>query len=300
MSNIDLKQLKHFVALAEELHFGRAAKRCNISQPPFSLSIQKLEHELGFQLFERSSHNVKLTNTGAVYYSEISKALAQISHSTEIALRVNAGYDGVLKVGFFTSMLFRGLDAAVSSFQQEYPNIVLELIELNTVEQIEAIQKREIDYGFLHSEFAGDEIEIRELIREPLMLCLSSNHKMAKKKCADLSDFKFEPFIIFTRNKSPMFFDQLVTSCVQSGFNPIIRYQARNWLTIVFCISKDMGITLVPKSLSNTKLPGVTFIKVKPSAMESVVSSAWRKDNVGNQALKNWHDCVLRHLPSSE
>ena len=119
MSNIDLKQLKHFVALAEELHFGRAAKRCNISQPPFSLSIQKLEHELGFQLFERSSHNVKLTNTGAVYYSEISKALAQISHSTEIALRVNAGYDGVLKVGFFTSMLFRGLDAAVSSFQQE-------------------------------------------------------------------------------------------------------------------------------------------------------------------------------------
>ena len=235
-----------------------------------------------------------------MYYSEISKALTQISHSTEIALRVNAGYDGVLKVGFFTSMLFRGLDTAVSSFQQEYPNIVLELIELNTVEQIEAIQKREIDYGFLHSEFAGDEIEIRELIREPLMLCLSSNHKMAKKKCADLSDFKFEPFIIFTRNKSPMFFDQLVTSCVQSGFNPIIRYQARNWLTIVFCISKDMGITLVPKSLSNTKLPGVTFIKVKPSAMESVVSSAWRKDNVGNQALKNWHDCVLRHLPSSE
>jgi len=300
MNNIDLKQLKHFVALAEELHFGRAAKRCNISQPPFSLSIQKLEHELGFQLFQRSSHAVKLTNAGAAYYIEISKAIDQIDRSTEVALRVNNGYEGVLKVGFFTSMLFRGLDAAISTFQKEYPNVVLELIELNTAEQIEAIHKREIDYGFLHSEFAGEELEITELIREPFMLCLSSNHKTANKKFAALSDFKLEPFIIFTREKSPMFYAQVVTLCVQSGFNPIIRYQGRNWLTIISCISKDMGITLVPKSLSNTNLPGVSFIELKPSNMKSVVSSVWRKDNLENQALKNWHNSVLRHLPKSE
>lgn len=300
MKNIDLKQLRHFAALAEELHFGRAAKRCNISQPPFSLSIQKLERSLGFPLFDRTSHAVKLTKAGEAYYTEISKALAQISHSTDVALMVNSGFKGVLKVGFFTSMLFRGLDTAISNFQKEYPNVVLELIELNTSEQMEAIQKKEIDYGFIHSEFAGDELETQQLIREPFLICLSNKHEMSNKKYVRLSDFKFEPFIIFTRNKSPMFYDQVVTLCVQSGFNPIIRYQARNWLTVISCISKNMGITLVPKSLTNAKLPGVSFIEMKPNTMKLVVSSVWRKDSFNDQLLINWHACVLKHLKDSE
>lgn len=291
-NTIELRHLRHFAALAEELHFGRAAKRCNISQPPFSVSIQQLENNLGFALVERSSHAVRLTAAGTAFYEEVEKALSQIRHASDVAVRVNGGLQGILNVGFFASMLDRGLDRAVTRFQSAFPWVEIQLSELNTADQFLALQRRQIQYGFVHSELVPEGMASRELLREPFVLCLPAAHPSADKGALNLAEMRDEPFIVFARAFSPAYYDQVVSLCVVAGFHPNIRHEFRHWLTVISCVSKGMGIAVVPRSLSRTGLPGLRFVNIGTSPIMSIVRGAWRQSDEDNAILRNWRNVV--------
>ncbi|CAM3846374.1 LysR family transcriptional regulator [Bordetella tumulicola] len=295
-TGIELRHFRHFVALAEELHFGRAARRCNISQPPFSVSIRQLEQQLGFALVERSSHDVRLTAAGTAFYQEACKALSQVRQAADVATRVHGGLDGVLRVGFFASMLYRGLDRAVDRFRAEFPAVALQLLELSTSDQIPALLGRQIHYGFVHSTKLPTEIAARELLSEPFLLCLPLKHPASSEQIQKLSDFRDEPFVLFSRAFSPSYYDQVVARCLAAGFHPDIQHHVRHWLTVVACVSKGMGVTLVPRALANAKLPDVRFATIEDSTVESVVHGAWLHAENDSAILSAWHRVVGQEI----
>ncbi len=289
---IELRHLRHFVALAEELHFGRAARRCNISQPPFSVSIQQLEQAIGFALVERTSHAVRLTAAGAAFYNEVQKGLAQMAQAVDVAARVNGGMQGVLKVGFPASMLPRRLDDAVHLFESRYPQVELQLVELSTSEQILALQRRQVHYGFVHSIVLPESVLSQELMRERFMLCLPEHHPMASVDNLQLADVSKEPFILFARAFSPTYYDQVISICVEAGFHPQVRHEARHWLTVMTCVSRGMGITMVPAGLARAGVPGLRFIEIGDSPIHSVVRGVWLASDDNDSILAMWRGVV--------
>lgn len=286
--------MRHFIALAEELHFGRAARRCHISQPPFSVSIRQLEDSLGFPLVLRSTHEVRLTAAGAAFYQEAIKVVSQFDRAHVTAQRVHRGLEGSLDVGFFASMLYRGLDEAVAIFKQEHPDVALRLIELSTSDQVPALLRHRIHYGFVHSASLPDTVLSEELLREPFVLCVPAGHRAAKQKRVELSGYAEEPFVLFSRAFSPTYYDQVVSICVAAGFHPEIHHEARHWLTVLALVSKGMGITLVPRSLTTFQLKTLAFVEIGDSPVRSFVRGAWLASEADDPALKAWHEVVLR------
>ena len=292
--HIEFKHLRHFVALAEELHFGRAAKRCNISQPAFSVSIQQLEQALGFSVVERNPQGVRLTSAGSFFYGEAEKTLAQIKQAVDVAVRVHEGMHGTLRVGFMASMLPRWLDKAVQTFEQQCPKVELQLIELSSAEQIVALQRSQIQYGFVHTTALPEALNSQELLRERFVLCLPTEHPKAKLPCAVLSEFQNESFIIFARAFSPTYYDQVISICVEAGLHPRIRHEARHWLTVMACVARGIGISLVPAGLARTGLEGLRFLDIEESPVKSIVRGAWLRDYEDDPIINLWRQVVQR------
>ena len=288
---IELRHLRNFIALAEELHFGRAAARCHITQPPFSVSIRQLENLLGYELVQRSSHEVRLTPAGAAYYNEANKVIAQLDYARRLANRVNMGLQGVLRLGFFASMLYRKLDLAMSGFSARYPDVELQLVELNTADQIPALLRNQIDYGFVHNEAFPPEIDSCILMSEPFVLCMPADHPEVEEPVS-LIRFRDTPFVLFSRAFSPVYYDQVVSLCLAEGFHPEIKHEARHWLTVIACVAKGLGVTLIPESMIKGKFAGVRFQALAGKGVESVVRGAWRRENASDAALVAWREVV--------
>ncbi|WP_459614715.1 LysR family transcriptional regulator [Bordetella sp. 2513F-2] len=295
-AGIELRHLRNFIALAEELHFGRAAARCHVSQPPFSVSIRQLEHHLGFALVERTAGGVRLTPAGAAYYEEANKVLAQVGHAEHVARRVESGLQGVVRVGFFASMLYRRLDAAVQRFAAHNPEVELQLVELSTADQIPALLRKQIHYGFIHGNVLPAGLMAESLTREPFVLCVPQGHA-ARAEVAELAGFAEESFVLFSRAFSPIYYDQVVSVCLAAGFYPKIRHEARHWLTVLACVARGMGVTLVPHSLTRVNLPGIRFIRIPRHSVESVVSGVWLDENADDPALLAWRSAVHHEIP---
>jgi DNA-binding transcriptional LysR family regulator len=290
---IELRHLRHFIALAEELHFGRAARRCNISQPPFSVSIRQLEEALGFALVERSTHEVRLTPAGAAYHQEAAKVVSQFERAAATAERVHRGLEGALEVGFFASMLYRGLDKAVATFQAEHPGVTLRLVELSTADQVPALLRHRIDYAFVHTAALPAAVRSEELLREPFVACLPAGHAFAGREHLALAECAAERFVLFSRAFSPQYYDQVISVCVAAGFHPQIHHEARHWLTVLALVSKGMGMTLVPRSLASFELPTLAFVPIGENAVPSVVRGAWLAESE-DAVLRAWHGVVKR------
>jgi DNA-binding transcriptional LysR family regulator len=239
---------------------------------------------------------VRLTAAGATYYEEALRVLAQVERAHTNASRVNEGLEGSIDVGFFASMLYRGLDKAVRQFRQEHPGVGLRLIELSTADQVPALLRRRIQYAFVHTGTLPQDIESEELLREPFVLCLPATHPAASSKRVRLAEFAREEFVLFSRAFSPAYYDQVVSVCVAAGFHPDITHEARHWLTVLACISRGMGITLVPRSLASSEFPSVAFVEVEEHAVRSFIRGAWLHADAGLPALRAWHQTVLRDV----
>lgn len=238
---MDLKQLRYFVAVAEELHFGRAAKRLFISQPALSFDIRKFEDELGVQLFARTSKSVALTNAGEVLLGEARRLLLQAQEAQRLTIRSASGLAGRLKVGFVNSMLYRGLPSAVRRFEADYPNVEVVLKEMNTHEQVQAILRGQIDVGYAHWGTFPPEISADTIFSEPFLCCLPAAHRLARRRRVDLAALAHEPFILFPRDAAPHYHDLIIAQCVSAGFSPQIRHEARLWQTVLTMVEFEMG-----------------------------------------------------------
>ncbi|MES1924070.1 LysR family transcriptional regulator [Salinisphaera sp. T31B1] len=256
---MDLKQLRYFVAVAHELHFGRAAARLHISQPALSFDIKKFEQQLGVVLLRRNNKRVELTSAGALLLVEAERLLAHAADAEQLVRRSADGLTGRLRVGFVNSMLLRGLPEAIESFACRHPRIDIVLKELNTDEQIAALTGRRIDIGCAHWNRPTHDIVSETLCHEPFVCCLPVNHARARDQTIDLANLADEAFILFPRAVSPHYHDQIVALCIGAGFSPQIRHEARLWQTVVTMVEYGMGIALVPEPLTRTASDRVCF-----------------------------------------
>lgn len=274
---MNLRQVKYFVAVAEELHFGRAALRLHISQPPLSMNIRQLEDSLGVELLSRTNKSVRLTSAGAAFYEESLRLLRQADEMQRVAERVAKGQTGSLRVGFTSSMLFRGLEDIVDHYRRRYPGVAISLKEMNSSEQLNALIREQIDAGFVHNYQANDDISARLFLAERFICSLPSRHPLAATPIVPVQKLRYEPFLLFPHALSPHYHDQIVAICVNAGFSPEVLYEVRSWLTIVELVSQSMGIALVPASMQKIRNPGIVFRPIDDSSILSETHCVWRK-----------------------
>ncbi len=276
---MNLKQLRHFVAVAEELHFGRAAQKLHISQPPLSLSIQQLEKNLGFSLLIRNNKTVALTNAGAVFYKEAVTLLRHAQDMKDVSARVAQGFLGRLRIGFVGSMLFRGLAQNIRQFKQQQSGIELVLYEMNTATQITAIEREQIDIGFIHTSLISNHFASRAYMTEPFICCLPSDHPLSQLAGIDVADLAQDAFLLFPRVLSPHYHDRIMAICINAGFSPYLCHEVRNWLTIVELVGQGMGVALVPASMQKADTHKVVYRPINQSTILSETHCIWDPHN---------------------
>lgn len=273
---MEFRHLRYFLVLADELHFGRAARRLSISQPPLSLNIQQLEASVGARLFERDSKGVRLTAAGRAFRESATALLAQAEEARLLARQIEAGAVGRLRVGFVGSMLYRGLPQKLQQFEADQPGIQIALTELNSQEQIEALLHGQLDVGFIHTSRVPDELATRLIHSEPFVCCMPAAHRLATRRNIALTELRGEPFVLFSRNASPDYYARIVDMCAAEGFYPQIRHEVRHWLSVVSLVSQGMGVAVVPAALRHSALAGAAFRPLKPSTVPSEVYCVWK------------------------
>lgn len=278
---MELRHLRYFVVLAEELHFGRAAARLSISQPPLSVAIRQLEDSVGARLFERNSKEVRLTAAGQAMRASARKILAQAEEAALEARDAAAGVIGNLRVGFVGAMLYRGLPQALRNFQTRYPGVRVKLTEMNSGEQITELMHGGLDLGFVHTSRMPDALESRLLVSEPFVCCLPAKHRLARKAAVRTADLRDEAFVLFAQGVSPDYHDRILSICAEAGFRPQLRHEARHWLAVVSLVSQGLGVALVPRALGYSALRGAVFRPLADARARSDAYGVSRRDARG-------------------
>ncbi len=277
---MDIRRLKYFVVLAEELHFGRAAERLSISQPPLTSAIKMIEDELGTPLFERNSRRVSLTPAGAAFYPQALRVLSQLDFACAAAREVGAGNRGHLLVSFVGAMSLRGVPEAVAAFSSSHPDVAVSLREMSSFEQFQAILDGDVVGGFLH--YSGPlhpDLEYLEISRESFVCCLPTTHPLAGAGEIDLRQLSAESFIIYSREASPFSYDNVIGVCAAAGFSPVIRHYVTRGVTALLLAARGAGVALLPDAFVELGLPGVSYLRIKGSSINSMAYFAWRRDN---------------------
>ncbi|UUX93992.1 LysR family transcriptional regulator [Aquabacterium sp. J223] len=274
---MELRQLKYFVALAEELHFRRAAARLSMSQPPLSSAIKQVEEELGTRLFERNTKVVSLTPAGAAFYPEALKVLAQLEQACATTRDVGAGKRGQLRIGFVGGMLLRGIPEAVSRHDQEARNVTISLREMSSAEQLYAIAHGQLAAGFLHAGVLPADLDSLVIRSERFVACLPADHPCAAQPHLDLKQLSGEDMVLFARDASPSYYDSVVALCAAAGFSPRVRHEVTHWLTALVLVSRGAGVAVVPDAFVNAGLQGVRYVALRPSQTRSIAYLVWKR-----------------------
>jgi LysR family transcriptional regulator, benzoate and cis,cis-muconate-responsive activator of ben and cat genes len=256
---MELRHLRYFLAVADELHFGRAAARLHIAQPPLSRQIQQLEEELGFALFTRTARRVRLTDAGRAFHAEARSIVARVGEATEAARRVARGEAGALAVGFVASATYALLPRLYRRFRERHPGVALTLAELSTAEQVEALRAGHIQVGLARPPVGDDTLAVEPLDEEPLVVALPARHRLAAERDVPLRALAAEPFVLFPRRPRPGWIDFVLGACAAAGFRPIVAQEVLELSTTVTLVAAGIGVTLVPASAQALRLAGVTY-----------------------------------------
>jgi DNA-binding transcriptional LysR family regulator len=279
---MDLRRLRYFVAVAEELSFNRAAQRLRISQPPLSNQIKQLEGELGVQLFKRFSRGVRMTEAGETLLHEARRMFVQLEQTTRVVQRVGHGEVGRLTLGFVPSASNEMLPAILRAFRHRYPDVELFLREMRPDRVVQRLHDQQIDAGFLYLPLDDASLNIECVSREPLVLALPESHRLASEPRIALQALTEEPFILPARYSMPGLYGQVTKACHQAGFDPRA-VQKDVWLmqTIVGLVAGNIGVALVPASLRNLRRRGVVYKPVYGLSPTVELGMVWRRDDPG-------------------
>lgn len=279
--SIELRQLAYFVAVAEEMHFGRAAKRLHMTQPPLSQAIQQLEQHLAVRLFERSTRHTQLTAAGIALLPEAQRLLKQAQELKQLVRHAAEGKTGELKLAFVSIADYSVLPPCIRRFNLDFPQVQLQLQEATSDQQLAALERGDIDLGLLIPPVPHqlqNIIEYRPLQHERLMLALPEPHVKRKNK-NQLATYQDLPFILFPRKIAPALHDRILACFHEQGLTPKISQEAIQMQTIIALVSAQLGYALVPASMSNLKRDGVVYLPLKPAGAQLEIGAAWRKDN---------------------
>ncbi|GGI20520.1 MAG: LysR substrate-binding domain-containing protein [Oxalicibacterium faecigallinarum] len=281
--NIELRQLRYFIAVAEEMHFGRAAQRLHMTQPPLSLAIRSLESALGVALFRRNNRNVALTPAGIALLPEAQRILQQTAALPDLMRRAASGASGSLSLAFVSTADYSVLPSFLREFRETYPAVDIDLREATTDVQLDELMQGRIDVSLLIPplpEKARLEIDYLPVLSEPLILAAPKGLPALRGKTrASLQTLTDQPLIIFPRRIAPALHDAILACYHEAGLTPHIGQEAIQMQTIIGLVSAGMGIALVPQSVSNLKRPGVDYRPLTNKTPLVETGLAWRRDN---------------------
>lgn len=281
---MELRHLRYFIAVAEELHFGRAAQVLGISQPPLSQQIQALEQEIGARLFERTNRRVELSEAGRLFLQEARLVLAQVDKAADVARRAQLGELGELKIGFTSSAPFNSsIPQAIFAFRQAFPAVHLNLQEMSSTEVAESLVDESIQVGLMRPLPLPDSLSVVELMREPLVAVLNAGHPLVEgsERGLHLAQLAEEPFVFFPRTYGSGLYAQLMSLARDAGFSPHFAQEAGEAMTIIGLVAAGLGVSVLPASYQRIRIDGVVY---RTLLDQEAVTAVWLVQRKGAQS----------------
>jgi DNA-binding transcriptional LysR family regulator len=273
---VELRHLRYFVAVAEELHFGRAALRLHLAQPPLSQQIRKLEEILGHALFARTSRAVRLTAAGQVFLDRARRILRTVHEDVEEARSVGRGEIGSLRVGFIGSGMLTALPSMLGRYRQKHPKADLQLQEANSAQIVQSLLDGNVDIGFLRDAGSFPGLEVETLFSEPFVAVLPTNHPLAHRTSISAATLREEPFVLFPQAAGPVAYHKTLSLCEAHGFCPRIVQEAPQWLTVMRLVGAGLGVSIAPACVEKIAAPDTRCVRLRGAAGQSNIELAWR------------------------
>lgn len=283
----EFRHLRYFLAVAEDLHFRKAAERLYVSQPGLSRQIKELEERLGIQLFERHNRKVELTKAGAFLQKEFSLFFRRLEHTIHQAKLFNDGLLGDLRFGYVGSAMQQVIPNLLLSFREKHPHVLFSLKEMDNQNQIDDLLSYDIDIGFIRMERIPRGLESFPVLKEPFCLVLPISHPLNSKNFQNTAQLKDASFILFDPDYSPSYYEQVMQIFDDSGFTPKVTHNTIHSSSIYKLVENNFGISIVPKSLRSEHLTGVKFIELEQIPQRTVLSAVWNS-NHRNPILDNF------------
>jgi DNA-binding transcriptional LysR family regulator len=286
---VELRHIRYFIAVAEELNFTRAAARVGIGQPPLSQQIRDLEDELGTPLFHRVPHGAELTEAGKAFLPEARAILLGAERARLAAQRAYRGEAGTLSLGFTSSAAFNLLvSTTIRTFRRRWPGIILSLDETNTIRLLERLGRGELDVGFIRPGVQDpQDVRLKRLPDEPMLIALPARHELASRERLPLSALAKDPFVLFPRTTGLSLYDEVVSACRACGFEPVVVQEAPQIASVVNLVAAELGVSIVPASISQIRLKGVTYRPIEGVAPIARLALAYRR---------GWQSPAVRNL----
>ncbi len=288
---LEYRHLRYFLAVAEELHFRKAAEKLYISQPGLSRQIKQMEDDLGIKMFERHNRKVQLTAVGKYLQSELSNNLKNLDDIFNHAKLLNDGIDGNLKFGYVGSAMQEVIPKILPQFRKKHPNIIFNLNEMDNRTQIEALLNREIDIGFVRLERVPHGLEIKPIFEDTFSLVLPKSHPISESNFKELNQLKNESFILFDRSYSESYFEKVMQIFDHSGFIPLISHNTVNASSIYRLVENNFGVSIVPTTLKLGYDMDIKFIELKKIPQRTTLRIVWNNSNP-NPILMNFLNLI--------
>lgn len=274
--NIELRHLRYFIAVAEELHFGRAAQRLHISQPPLSQQIMQLEAETGAQLFNRTNRSVQLTPAGAQFLQDARAILLQVEQATQRAARLHRGEEGELRIGFTSSAAFIGvMSDALYVFRQRWPNVHVQMQEINTRQQLAPLHEGKLDLGVMRNTPLPADLHHQLLLREPLCAVVHKAHPLATAGRITLQALAREPFVFFDPQVGTALYSEILDLLQRYQIRPYITQEVGEAMTILGLVATGQGVSILPASFSHARLANVVWLPLEEPDAQSEMWLVW-------------------------
>src|SRR5271156_5330339 len=273
---VELRHLRYFVAVAEELHFGRAALRLHLAQPPLSQQIRKLEEIIGHQLFTRTSRAVRLTAAGEVFLDRARRTLRTVGEDLAEARSVGRGEVGSLRVGFIGSAMLTPLPAMLGRYRRKNPKADLQLRESFSAELMQMLLDGALDVAFLRDGGPREGLEVENLFSEPFVAVLPSLHLLARRKAISAAALRDEPFVFFASRAGRLAYEKTMSICEEHGFRPRVVQEAPQWLTILRLVGAGLGVSIGPACVERIAAPDAVCVRLGRARVRSDIELAWR------------------------
>lgn len=274
---MELRHLRYFLAVAEELHFGRAAARVRIAQPPLSQQVRQLEQELGVALFNRTKRRVELTPAGGAFLAHARQILAETERAKRVAQRAGRGEVGRLAIGFASSADLDVLPRVLRVWHERFPDVEVELNALLTGAQVDALHRGRIQVGFVRLPTEETNLVVESIQREPLVAALPDGHRLARRARVRLAELASETMILFPRHTAPGYYDVFIGACRRAGFTPRLLHPG-SMQTNLGLVSAGLGVSLMPASIRNLRRAGVVYRPLAPPVPQVEMGMAYRCD----------------------
>jgi DNA-binding transcriptional LysR family regulator len=278
---MELRHLKYFVAVAEELNFARAARRVHIAQPSLTKQIQQLEQELGFPLLYRTKKTVELLDTGHVLLDEAQRLLRQAEKAIQSTQRTHAGQSGRLTIGFSSSAVPEVLPRVLRKYHALYPSVVVDNLEITTIKNAESLLESTMSVALIRSPtyLSREQFCFETIQRERFVVALPDSHPAAKQESIGIKTLANEPLIVPPRQPGWGYADTIFQIFRDYGIVPRVEQEASGALAVVTLVAGGFGVALIPASLRNLHLPGVTYRPIKGRCRTSDLTVVWRRDS---------------------